>query len=93
MPIAGHSAIVVDDGIATGASARVALQAVRADGAARVILAMPVAPAETAEMLRAECDDMVCLATPEDFMAVGIYYEDFHQVDDKEVQELLKAPI
>ena len=92
--IAGHSAIVVDDGIATGASARVALQAVRAEEAARVVLAMPVAPAETAEMLRAECDDLVCLATPEDFMAVGIYYEDFHQVDDQEVQELLqRAPI
>jgi putative phosphoribosyl transferase len=92
--IAGHSAIVVDDGIATGASARVALQAVRAEDAARVVLATPVAPAETVEMLRAECDDMVCLATPEDFMAVGIYYEDFHQVGDKEVQELLqRAPI
>ena len=92
--IAGHSAIVVDDGIATGASARVALEAVRAEEAARVVLAMPVAPAETAEMLRAECDDLVCLATPEDFMAVGIYYEDFHQVDDQEVQELLqRAPI
>ena len=94
VPIAGHSAIVVDDGIATGASARVALQAVRADGAARVILAMPVAPAETAEMLRAECDEVVCLATPEDFMAVGVYYEDFHQIGDREVQELLqRAPI
>ncbi|MEH2499718.1 putative phosphoribosyl transferase [Bradyrhizobium sp. AZCC 1678] len=92
--VAGHSAIVVDDGIATGASARVALQAVRAEGAARLVLATPVAPAETVEMLRAECDDMVCLATPEDFTAVGIYYEDFHQVDDKEVQELLqRAPI
>jgi predicted phosphoribosyltransferase len=92
--IAGHTAIVVDDGIATGASARVALQAVRAEKAARVVLATPVAPAETAEMLRAECDDLVCLATPEDFMAVGIYYEDFHQVDDQEVQELLQhAPI
>jgi len=90
VPIAGHSAIVVDDGIATGASARVALQAVRADGATRVILAMPVAPAETVEMLRAECDEVVCLATPEDFMAVGIYYEDFHQVGDREVQELLQ---
>jgi len=88
--IAGHSAIVVDDGIATGASARVALQAVRAEGAARVVLAMPVAPAETVEMLRAECDEIVCLATPEDFMAVGMYYEDFHQVGDKEVQELLQ---
>jgi putative phosphoribosyl transferase len=53
---------------------------------------MPVAPAETAEMLRAECDDMVCLATPED--SVGIYYEDFHQADDQEVQELQqRAPI
>jgi putative phosphoribosyl transferase len=94
IPVTGHSAIVVDDGIATGASARVALQAVRAEGAARVILAMPVAPAETAETLRGECDDMVCLATPEDFMAVGIYYEDFHQVDDEEVRELLqRAPI
>jgi putative phosphoribosyl transferase len=94
VPIAGHTAIVVDDGIATGASARVALQAVRAEAAARVVLATPVAPAETIEMLRAECDEVVCLATPEGFMAVGIYYEDFHQVEDKEVQELLqRAPI
>jgi putative phosphoribosyl transferase len=94
VPISGRSAIIVDDGIATGASARVALQAVRANGAARVILAIPVAPAETADMLRAECDEVVCLATPEDFMAVGTYYQDFHQVDDEEVQELLhRAPV
>jgi putative phosphoribosyl transferase len=90
VPVAGRSAIVVDDGIATGASARAALQALREQGAARVVLAVPVAPAEAAVMLRAECDDVVCLAIPEDFMAVGIYYEDFHQVDDKEVQELLQ---
>ena len=93
VPVAGHSVIVVDDGIATGASARVALQAVRADGAARVVLAVPVAPAEAVEMLRAECDDVVCLATLEDFIAVGIYYKDFDQVDDNEVKELLqRAP-
>jgi predicted phosphoribosyltransferase len=62
-------------------------------GAARVILAMPAAPGERVEMLRAECDELVCLATPEDFMAVGMHYEDFHQVDDNEVQELLqRAP-
>jgi hypothetical protein len=54
-------------------------------GAARVILAMPVAPAQAVEMLRAECDEVVCLATPEDFMAVGMHYEDFHQVDDNEL--------
>jgi putative phosphoribosyl transferase len=90
IPIAGHTAIVVDDGIATGASAKVALQAVRAEGPTRLILAAPVAPPDTAEMLRRECDQAVFLATPENFTALSIYYEDFRQLDDSDVRELLE---
>jgi putative phosphoribosyl transferase len=90
MSIRGRTAIVVDDGVATGASIRVALKAVRAERAARVILAAPVAPAETATKLRADCDDVVFVATPEDFAAVGSYYEDFRQLEDIEVKNLLE---
>jgi putative phosphoribosyl transferase len=88
-PIAGKSAIIVDDGIATGASARVALQAVRAEGARHVVLAAPVAPAETAASLRADCDEAVFLLVPEQLIAIGVYYEDFHQLDDEEVRNML----
>jgi putative phosphoribosyl transferase len=68
----------------------VALKAVRAERAARVILAAPVAPAETAAKLRADCDDVVFVATPDKFTAVGSYYEDFRQLEDNEVKELLE---
>jgi len=89
VPIAGRTAIVVDDGVATGASIRVALKAVKAERAARVILAAPVAPSDTAEELRADCDEAVFVATPEDFMAVGSFYQDFRQLEDSEVKDLL----
>jgi putative phosphoribosyl transferase len=88
-PVNGRTAIVVDDGIATGASVRVALRALADSGAVRVVLAAPVAPADTAADLRRECDETVFLATPEDFGAVGAYYADFRQLDDAEVTELL----
>ena len=87
--IAGRTAIVVDDGVATGASIRVALKAVKAERAARVILAAPVAPPDTARELRADCDEAVFVATPEDFMAVGSFYQDFRQLEDSEVKDLL----
>lgn len=77
--------ILVDDGLATGSSVRAALQALREAGARRIVLAVPVGPAE----LRPLVDDLVCLLTPEDFRAVGQYYRDFHQLDDREVIELL----
>ena len=93
LEIAGHSAIVVDDGIATGATMRVALQAVRHHGPARLVLAVPVAPPDTFTAIREEVDEAVCLETPADLGAIGYYYRDFHQMSDREVTELLaRAP-
>jgi predicted phosphoribosyltransferase len=83
--------IVVDDGIATGASVRVALQAIRGHAPRRLILAVPVAPKEAVESLRSEADEIVCLATPEPFGAVGYFYRDFSQTSDDEVIALLRA--
>jgi putative phosphoribosyl transferase len=85
----GRVAIVIDDGIATGATVKAALRGLSRQGPARLVLAVPVAPAESLEELRAECDDMVCLATPEPFYAVGPHYRDFGQTTDKEVVQLL----
>jgi len=91
--IAGHTAIVVDDGIATGATMRVALQSVRRHSPARLVLAVPVAPPDTLAALREEVDEVVCLETPLDLGAIGYYYRDFHQMSDAEVTELLaRAP-
>lgn len=87
--IAGSTAIVVDDGVATGATTRAALRATRARSPARLILAVPVAPAETLADLDAEADEIVCLETPEDFGAIGIHYRNFRQVSDEEVTALL----
>ncbi len=88
--IAGKTAIVVDDGIATGATTRAALHALRRQKPARLVLAVPVAPAETIEELRAEADEFVCLSTPEPFWAIGAFYRDFSQVGDDEVIGLLR---
>jgi putative phosphoribosyl transferase len=87
----GRAAIVVDDGIATGATVRAALLALDRAGAARRILAAPVAPAETAAMLRTLCDEAVFLSEPERFRSVGDFYGDFRQIEDEEVAELLAA--
>jgi predicted phosphoribosyltransferase len=87
--IKGRTAIIVDDGIATGASVFVALDSVRGAGAARIVVAAPVAPPETAAALRARSDEVVILLEPEDFRAVGEYYADFHQLEDDEVRNLL----
>jgi putative phosphoribosyl transferase len=81
----GRSVIIVDDGIATGASARVAVQSVRSLGAGEVILATPVASAQAVEELRPRVDDLVVLVVPEPFYAVGLFYRDFGQVDDDTV--------
>lgn len=85
----GRTVIVVDDGLATGATAIVALHALRRMGAARVILAVPVGPPETVENLRAVADDVVCLEQPHWFSGVGAFYEDFGQTADDEVIALL----
>jgi putative phosphoribosyl transferase len=90
---AGRTAIVVDDGIATGATMRVALRAVRRRGPARLVLAVPVAPADTPELFADAADEIVCLDMPAAFGAIGFFYRDFHQMTDAEVTELLaRAP-
>lgn len=89
VPVGGRTAIVVDDGIATGATVRAALRALRRAQPARLVLAVPVAPPDTVAAMQAEVDELVCLATPEPFIAVGRYFEDFSQPTDEEVVELL----
>jgi len=91
LDIRDGTAIVVDDGIATGATMRAALKAVRRRRPARLVLAVPVAPAETVHALRGEVDEIVCLAQPFPFHAVGQHYVDFRQVDDSEVVDALSA--
>jgi putative phosphoribosyl transferase len=86
---AGRIAIVVDDGIATGASMIAALHAVRAKQPARLVCAVPVAPPDSLAQIRPHADEVVCLETPEDFMAVGQFYRHFEQVEDDEVVALL----
>ena len=88
-PVKGKRVILIDDGIATGATMRVAVQALRQQGVSAIVVAIPVAPAETVETLRAEADEVVCLATPEPFYAVGAWYTHFGQVSDDEVSRLL----
>lgn len=87
--ITGKTAIVVDDGIATGATTRAALRAVRRRNPKHLVLAVPVAPADTLAELRAEVDEIVCLATPDPFGAIGYFYRDFRQLEDAEVRDLL----
>ena len=88
--VAGHSAIIVDDGLATGATAKAALAAVKRRGAARAILAVPVAPVDTVEDLRRHADTVVCLHVAQDFPGVGAFYADFHQLTDEETVGLLR---
>lgn len=90
--LTGRTAIVVDDGIATGATLVAALRAARTLGPARLVAAVPVAPPEGVARLANEADEVVCLAAPSAFHAVGEFYEDFRQVEDDEVLRLLAAP-
>ncbi len=85
----GRTVIIVDDGIATGATVKAALRGVRAGGPRRLVLAVPVAPKDTLGVLAGECDEIVCLETPEPFYAVGQHYLDFGQTSDEEVINLL----
>jgi putative phosphoribosyl transferase len=87
--VRGRTVLLVDDGLATGGTARAALRALRRRGPRRLVLAVPVAPPETVEAMRREADEVVCLATPEPFVAVGLHYGDFDQTTDEEVIELL----
>ncbi|MGH3389190.1 MAG: phosphoribosyltransferase [Actinomadura sp.] len=88
-PVEGRTAIVVDDGVATGGTARAALRAVRSWTPARLVLAVPVGAAETVKALEAEADDVVALAAPWSFHAVGQWYRDFEQLTDEDVTSCL----
>ncbi|MEX2032908.1 MAG: phosphoribosyltransferase family protein, partial [Dehalococcoidia bacterium] len=92
LDLAGRTVILVDDGIATGGTAHAALQVARARGAKRVVLAVPVAPADSLYDLAPDADEIVCLETPAAFFAVGQWYQDFTQTTDAEVVSLLAAP-
>jgi putative phosphoribosyl transferase len=88
--VAGRTVILIDDGLATGSTMRAAIAALRQERPTRIIVAVPTAPRETCEELRAIVDEMACLVTPEPFYAVGLWYEDFSQTTDEEVRELLE---
>jgi putative phosphoribosyl transferase len=90
-PLNGKVVVVVDDGIATGASMRAALRWLRAQGAVRVIVAIPVAPATGLSAIESLADQVICLETPHPFHAVGVHYADFPQISDVEVGALLRA--
>ncbi len=90
IPVAGKRVILVDDGVATGASMYLAAQALKDEGAKEVVIATPVAPPDALALLREAADKVVVAQIPRDFMAVGQYYRDFHQLEDDEVMELLQ---
>jgi predicted phosphoribosyltransferase len=87
----GRVGILVDDGLATGATMRAAVEALRDRGAGGIVVAVPTAPVETCAALSREVDDVVCAFTPDPFMAVGLWYRDFAPVSDDEVRDLLAA--
>lgn len=89
--VRGRIVILVDDGLATGATMRAAAAALRPEGPAWLVVAVPVAAPETCDEFRAEVDDVVCVLTPEPFHAVGAWYEDFSEISDAEVRALLAA--
>jgi len=88
--VGGRTAILVDDGLATGVTARAAVEALRLRGPRRLVLAAPVCAAQTAELLRPGVDELVCLESPTDLGAIGFWYRDFQQTTDEEVVELLE---
>jgi predicted phosphoribosyltransferase len=90
LEVRGRAVMLVDDGLATGATMRAAIRAARRQGASRVIVAVPVAAREACAELRAESDEVLCSATPEPFVAVGLWYEDFTPTTDEQVRDLLE---
>jgi putative phosphoribosyl transferase len=93
VPLEGRTAIIVDDGLATGSTARAACQVVRASGAARIVLAVPVGPRNIGRDFAGLADEVVCPATPEPLLAIGEAYADFSPVSDDEVIELLNGSL
>ena len=91
VPVAGCTVIVVDDGVATGTTVRAALKALKRRRPARTVLAVPLAPSEALAELAGEVDEIVCLAQPSPFYAIGLHYGDFHQVEDSEVIAAMDA--
>lgn len=91
VPLTGRVVVVVDDGVATGSTARAACAVARAHGAARVILAVPVAPVDWTRRLAGAADELVCVATPTPFFGIGQFYDDFSQTTDDEVIRHLRA--
>ena len=88
--VAGRSVIVTDDGLATGSTMMAALKVIRAQAPHELIVAVPVAPAERLEEVREFCDEAICLLVPDEFWAIGQFYEQFPQVEDEQVLELLQ---
>ncbi len=82
---------MIDDGLATGATMIAALHGLRARNPARLVCAVPVSPPETLEKVASLADEVICLETPENFQAVGQFYQDFAQVDDEQVREMLRV--
>lgn len=91
LPVLGRTVVLTDDGLATGASMRAAILALRRQQPQRIVVAVPVAAEEACDELSAIADEMVCAYTPAPFRAIGLWYEDFSQTTDEEVQQLLRA--
>ncbi len=89
LTLEGRTVILVDDGLATGSSMRAAVRALREQRPAQIVVAVPIAPPATCEELGGEADEVICVRTPEPFLAIGAWYEDFPQVSDGEIRELL----
>ncbi|HEY1214992.1 MAG TPA: phosphoribosyltransferase [Bryobacteraceae bacterium] len=90
LPVRNRTVLLVDDGLATGASMKAAAQALQLQGPKRLIVAVPVAASQTCDEFRMHVDEVICAYTPQPFMAVGLWYEDFSQTTDQEVQQLLE---
>jgi putative phosphoribosyl transferase len=91
LDVRGKTVLIVDDGVATGASMRAAIESLRALGPQRIVVAVPVGAADTCDHLRRAADSVVCALVPDDLVAVGAHYEDFRQTEDDEVRALLAA--
>lgn len=89
-PVAGKIVILTDDGAATGQTLLVAIDLLRRQGARKIVVALPVAPPDTVELLESRADEVICIEVPDDFMAIGQFYEDFDQVSDEEAAGILR---